>query len=167
MNDAVPPLIFEWDGESMIPIQSRRADRYYVIGEAYMLAPVHSRSDASHRQEFAFVRDAWKTLPEGIAELYPTPEHLRKRSLIDCGFYDETIIDAGTSDAAERIAAFLRSQDDFLLVMVRGQIVVIRKAKSQSYRAMGKEMFQKSKTAILELISSMIGVSSAELERQQ
>lgn len=151
----------------MVPLSPRNADKAYCVGEVYRLVPHEERSVSSHRHEFAWLREAWKTLPENLAEIYPSPEHLRKRALIDAGYYHENAIDAGSNAAALRVAAYLKAADDFKLVIVRGPIVLIREAKSQSMRAMGKKDFQESKTAIMELISGMIGVSSEQLQKAE
>lgn len=163
MTDALPPVAFQWDGEVMKPLQPKRADAFYTVGERYIMIPVCHRSDATHKHEFAWLRDAWMNLPETLADQYPTTEHLRKRALIDAGFYDETIVDAGTAAAAIRVAAAFRTIDDFALVIVRGPYVIRRTAKSQSKRAMGAADFQRSKTAIIEIIAGMIGVETKEL----
>jgi hypothetical protein len=147
----------------MVPRSPTLADKAYTVGESYLLVPHEQRSLASHNQEFAWLKDAWLNLPENLADQYPTPEHLRKRALIDAGFYDETIVDAGTSAAAIRVAAAFRSREEFSLVIVRGPLVVIRTPKSQSRRSMNKQEFQASKTAILEIVSGMIGVSPDSL----
>ncbi len=161
--ETFPPLAFDWNGEHFTPIHPRRADRFLVVGERYMLAPIEERSDATHKHEFAWLRDAWANLPESLADLYATPEHLRKRALIDGGFYNETIIDAGTNAAALRVASAVRARSEFSLVIVRGPAVVIRDAKSQSRRSMKRDEFQRSKTAILEIVSAMIGVTPETL----
>lgn len=106
-------------------------------------------------------------LPEALADLYPTQEHLRKRALIEAGFYDETIIDAGTNAAALRVASAIRAREEFSLVIVRGPAVVIRVAKSQSRRSMKKQEFQASKTAIMEVIANMIGTTAANLSQDR
>lgn len=165
--DTFPPLAFNWDGEHFTPLHPRRADRFLTVGENYMLASYEDRSDATHKHEFAWLRDAWANLPEAMADIYATPEHLRKRALIDAGFYNETIIDAGSNAAALRVASAIRNRSDFSLVIVRGPAVVIRDAKSQSRRSMNKAEFQKSKEAILEIVSAMIGVAPAELEASE
>ncbi len=168
MTDATPPCAFEWtDDGVMKPINSRRADAYYTVGERYLMAPISERSYASHRHEFAWLREAWKSLPEALADQYPTTEHLRKRALIDAGFYDESITDAGTAAAAIRVAAAFRAIDDFSLVIVRGPYVIRRTAKSQSRRAMGGAEFQRSKTAIMEVVAGMLGVDPGELPKQE
>lgn len=162
----IRPVAFVWTDEGVMkPTHPRIADREYVVGERYALVQFEDRSIASHNHEFAFVRDAWLNLPEKYAQQYPSPEHLRKRALIDAGFYDETIVDAGTKSAAIRVAAAMQSIDTFALVFVRDQFVIRRTAKSQSRRAMKKNEFQRSKDAILEIISEMIGTKPSELVR--
>ena len=75
------------------------------------------------------------------------------------------MVDAGTKAAAIRVAAAFRAREEFSLIAVRGPLVVIRTAKSQSRRAMDKKEFQASKTKIMELIAGMLGVSVDELQR--
>ncbi len=167
MSDAAPPVPFLWDGEVMKPLQPKRADAFYTVGERYIMAPVCHRSDATHKHEFAWLREAWMNLPESLADQYPTTEHLRKRALIEAGYYDETIIDAGTAAAAIRVAAAFRGVDDFSLVIVRGPYVIRRAAKSQSRRAMGAKDFQASKEAIMDVVAKMIGVDVKEFAGAQ
>lgn len=160
------PELFTWDGEAMVPRHPRRADQLFVVGETYPLIIHEDRSAASHSHEFAWLREAWLNLPEALADIYPSPEHLRKRALIEAGFYDETIVDAGNNAAALRVAAVFRAREEFSLVIVRGPAVVIRTAKSQSRRAMNKREFQESKAAIMEVIAGMIGTPPATLSRE-
>lgn len=162
----VPPLMFAWDGEAMIPQRPGLADRYFVVGENYRLVIEEERSAQTHKHEFAFLADAYKNLPESVADQFPSVEHFRKRLLIDAKFYNETLIDVGTNAGAIRVAAAWRAADDFAHVVVRGGFVCIRAAKSQSRRAMKKAEFQASKQAILELASAMIGVTPETLMRQ-
>ena len=73
------------------------------------------------------------------------------------------IVDAGSNAAALRVASAFRSIDDFALVIVRGPAVVRRTAKSQSRRAMDAKTFQLSKTALLDTVAAMIGVTTDAL----
>lgn len=160
-----PPVTCRWtgDGFEIMPNSRRMAGQYFVVGQLYQLAEYQDRSWSSHAHEFAWLRDAWMNLPEDIAVNYPTEHHLRKRALIEAGYYDETIVDAGTKAAALRVASWAKAQDDFALVFVRDQFVIKRTAKSQSRRAMKKAEFQDSKQKIMEIISAMIGVDPKEL----
>lgn len=161
---APPPMAFRWTGAEMVPLHPRLAERRFERGQTYTLAQHEERSTATHNHEFAFIAEAWKNLPDDLAELYPSPEHLRKRALIQAGYFDEMAIDAGTNAAAIRVAAALRAIDDFAFVVVRGPLVVRRTAKSQSRRAMSKAEFQASKTAVLDIIADMLGVAPGDLE---
>lgn len=155
----------QWTGEAFVPVERCRsiAEETFSPGAAYWLSAEAERSEKTHNHEFGWVGEAWKNLPEDIADLYPTSEHLRKRALIDGGFFTETIIDVGSNAAALRVRAFAQAEDQFAHVVVRGPIVVVRKAKSQSKRAMGAVDFQRSKTAILDIISALIGVAPGDV----
>jgi len=161
------PILYTWDGDAMVPLPRFKADcdRSFVVGEKYRLVVHEDRSIASHNHEFAFVAEAWAQLPEHLTEQFRTPEHLRKRALIEAGYFNQQEVDAGSHAAALRIANFIASMDEYSVVVVRGPIVVVRKPKSQSRRAMGKEEFQQSKQAVLEIVSNMIGVQPEALTR--
>ena len=126
------PTAFTWDAEAcvMVPKWPRLAAGRFTGCEDYLLAPVEPRSDASHRHEFAWLREAWKNLPEDMADEFPTPEHLRKWALIRAGYFNETLLDVGSNAAALRVASHLRARDDFAHVVVRGPLVVERTAKT-------------------------------------
>lgn len=173
MSDSAPPVLLQYEGEGEFkaagPYWAKQADRHYVIGERYNIVQHHDRTTASHNHEFAWLKEAWQSLPEGIADSYPTPEHLRKRALIEAGYFDEQVIDAGTNAAALRVAAGVRSfpGEEFSLIIVRGPAVVVRRARSQSRRAMNRMEFQDSKSKVMEVVAALIGVTPAELHKAQ
>lgn len=157
--------IFRWDGESMVPLRPKLADRDFVIGEAYHLEVVEERSAKSHRHYFASLNEAWQNLPDTALERLPTSEHLRKFALIKTGYHDSKSIVASSKAEAQRFAAFVRPAEEFCIITVEGATVTVFTAKSQSQKAMGKEMFQASKDAVLAYVSALIGVDRQELER--
>jgi hypothetical protein len=163
------PLTYRWDGEAMQVAKrhQRAADAAFTIGAEYDLVEHQDRSEASHGHEFAWLKEAWRNLPERYADNFPTTEHLRKRALIDAGFFNEEIIDAGSNAAALRVASAFRRREEFSLVIVRGAFVFIRSAKSQSRRAMDKAEFQASKQGIIDVVSAMLEVAPADLVRQR
>lgn len=127
------------------------------------------RSDVSHRHYMASVTQAWRNLPEKMARDYPTPDHLRKRALIKCGYFhlESKVFD--TPADANKAAAFLKPMDPFAVVVVRDCVVNHYRAKSQKYlRAggMGKEEFQKSKDDVLSLLATYIGTTKKTLEAE-
>jgi len=163
-----PPLAFRWDGEVFRPLRPKKADEYFAIGEVYWLEESSERSLASHQHQFAWLNAAWTNLPEPLMDTFPTSEHLRKAALIACGWHTQTILDAGNARAAADIARYIRSQDDFISVTVRGKTVTVRKARSQRMHGldrMSKAEFQKSKDDIIGWVSQLIGVEPDLLEQ--
>lgn len=164
MTDTAPPEPFEWTDEGVMrPLRPKRADKFYAVGERYMLAPVCQRSDASHRHEFAWLREAWMSLPDHLAERFPSSEHLRKFALIKAGYCDSHTLACSSKAEALRIAAFIRPTDEFAVVIVDGSTVTRYTARSQSRRAMNKTDFQNSKDAIMDVIAQMLGVETKDL----
>jgi len=161
------PLAYRWSGTGfeVLPRHQKAADQDFVIGEIYQLEQVHERSAKSHAQYFAAINQGWLNLPELAAESFPTAESLRKYCLIKAGFHDKRSIQCSSKAEALRLAAFIRPMDEYAIVTVTGSLVTVYTAQSQSYRAMGKETFQKSKQAVLDLISDMIGVETKDLKK--
>lgn len=140
-------------------------------GEIVLVTIDRGRSEASHRHQFAWVREAWTNLPESVMfeEWAATPETLRKRALIECGYYEQIIVDCAESkaakDVAKAIGAARRAAHGYALAVVRGPIAVVRWPESQSLKAMGGKRFQESKEAIMGWIAAQIGVTPEELRR--
>ena len=157
---------FVWNRGMMVPARPEAAAKAYVEGRRYWLEEVSERSWISHRQEFAWIREAWGNLPHATGELFPTPEHLRKAALIATGWHREMIIEAGNAAAALRVAAYARSRDEFAHVTTRGPTVTVRWARSQRMHGadrMDKAEFQASKEDILGWIANLIGVEPERL----
>lgn len=163
------PIRYRWTGEGWVPWRrfAAECDRLFAIGEDRTLEAYDERSDKTHRHEFAWLREAWQTLPDDLKDEHPSPEYLRKWALVKCGFYNEERIDVGTNAGALRVAQAIRSfpGEEFSAVVVRGPLVVVRRPKSQAKGKMDKAEFQASKTAILELIAELIGVTTEQLSK--
>lgn len=162
------PLPFQWDGESLIPLPrfARQADKEFVVGQVYKMTEVQERSAASHNHFFASVHEAWLNLDEHDAERFPNEESLRKFALIKAGYADSNQIVASSKAEAQRLAAFIRPIDEYALVSVVGPVVTIYRAQSQSMRAMGKQRFNESKQAVLDVLAGMVGVKSQQLAHE-
>lgn len=177
------PIVYEWrvvdvvdgDGvvstvEAMVPIGRYRKLARKQFGdpaerEQHALEAVQSRDMKRHNAFFAAVHDSFLNLPEGVAPRFPSEEHLRKWALIECNFFDEKEFEADSPANARGLALFVRTQDEYARISVHGRKVIVRRAKSQSLAAMGAAEFYDSKKAVLDLLSSMIGVKRGELQR--
>lgn len=160
------PMAFQWDGEAMTPLHPRLADKAFVVGERYVLTEHQERSHATHAHYFAALNEVWQNLPEEQAERFPTVEHLRKWCLIKAGYSDLNSVVCSSAAEAQRVAAFVKPLDAYAVVIVRGAAVQVYTAQSQSMRAMGKDVFQKSKQAVLDIAAAMIGVTADTLHRE-
>lgn len=162
------PIRFLWtDGLVMAPVKGylARAEAQFEVGKVYQLEVREERSAAEHNHYFAALSDCHANLSEEATEKLKTPDHLRKWALIETGWYDEVQTDCGTQEVALRMAAFTRRMDDYCEIRVRGSVLVVRHAKTQSVKAMDKDAFRKSKTEVLDLLSDMIGVNRTVVER--
>lgn len=159
------PIVYEWTGSAMTPVARFRevCQQYFEQGGRYRLVEMEeSPSSRSRGQYFAALRDAWNNLPEDIAGDFRNVEHLRKWALIKCGYCHERNIVCADRDEALRVATEFTG--DYDLVLTQGNCVKIFEAASQSARAMGKKEFQASKQAVLDLVSSLIGVQTETLQ---
>lgn len=156
-----------WDGEAFKPLARHSAmlDANMVAGQRYRLTIDNERSMASHRHEFASLKDAWANLPEDIAAQFPSEEHFRKHGLIHNGFYHQREIVCASTAEARRWMRELRMRDDYAIFSINGPVIIERIAKSQSVKAMGKGDFQRSKQALLDWAWSLCGISP-ELARE-
>jgi hypothetical protein len=162
------PITMQWDGEVMRPLArfGKECDRRYVVGETYPLEVHESRSSNTHRHYFAALNDAWANLPEAVAPQFPSVEHLRKWALIKAGICDTRDHVCGSDAEARALASFIEPIDSYAVVEVRGPVVRIHTAKSQSVRSMDKATFQDSKQKVLDAVANLIGVPVSELSAQ-
>jgi hypothetical protein len=151
----IPPMYFKWLGSFMAPTArfSRLAERTFTSGYTYRMIVEEERSAASHRQYMAAVHEGWMQLPEPWDIAFPTEDHLRKYLLIKAGFCDITKV---VGDRRVPV-------DGYAIVCKEDGVLTVYQAKSQSYKAMGKEEFAKSKTAVLDLLADMIGITTTQL----
>lgn len=157
---------FEWDGECFRPLPHFRArlDKELVVHQVYRLEPIEERSHKQHGFFFACVTTVWKTLPEGIAERYPSADRLRKRALIRRGHCRHTDYVLDTPADAIKFAAILQSRDEDAVIEVSGRVVREFIAKSQSYRSMGKDEFKKSCDDVLDELAKLTGTDVTTIQ---
>lgn len=175
------PVVFLWrdvdvvdaDGvatrcKAMVPLAryGKVSARQFVEEQEYPLVILEARSRASHNHYFSALHEGFQNLPEKIAARWPTEEHLRKWLLCEAGWFDESEIDCSSPRHATQAATLIRSFDDYARISVHGAKVIIRRAKSQSANAMGREAFQKSKTDVLDLLEHFTQVPKGTLKKE-
>jgi hypothetical protein len=122
-------------------------------------------ADPARRHYFAVLRECWDNLPDDRRTQFPSPEHLRKHCLIKAGWCDTRMIDAGSNKAALRAASAMEWLDPYALVVVKGSVLMIAVARSQTRRAQPKAQFMKTKQAVFRILEEMLGVSAEDLAR--
>ena len=160
------PIECTWNGEVFTPTSpymQRRADKQFGKGEILRLLHNPERSTKSHNHLFAAVEDTWRQLPPLMAERFTSPDALRRYALIKSGHcYSNSITCPSHADAL-RVAAFVRSNDEFSIVTVEKNVVTKYTAKSMAYTAMSKDEFKKAKEDVLGVLANILGVAKGEL----
>lgn len=153
------PLIFMGDGnfQTASLYHAKRVNRLYGKGELLTVEAVSERSMASHRHYFATLNDLWETLPETLADDFPSAEHLRKFALIKAGYCKQRRLVLPTHEEAQEAAMMVNELDGYALCEVTGRTLKVWLARSQALKAMGREEFEKSKADVLEVIRKLIG----------
>lgn len=166
---SIPPIKFQWDGEAMKPASNfwlRMANEHFTVGEVLRMVEENEHSDKSRAHEFAWLKEAWNSLPDELYDQYPNTEVLRKHGLIAKGHCTMVQHSCPTAAEAERLAAILKPYDVYAIVRQRGPIVTVYTAVSQSKRAMSAKMFQQSKSDLMEFVGDLLGVDPETLGRQ-
>lgn len=135
-------------------------------GEVHGWQMAEHRSAKSHDHFFACVNEVWKNLPEGLADDFPSSEHLRKWALIKAGFCSETHIVCANNSEALTLATKAKQMDKFSLVAITGKTVTIWTADSQRKDAMGRAEFQAAKERALHVLSNLIGIDVVTLGKE-
>lgn len=160
MTDTLP-MRYEGDGVFRC-LHPKRVK--VATGEVHGWQMAEHRSKSSHDHFFACVNEAWKSLPEDMADDFPSPEHLRKWSLIKAGFCSETRVVCANNGEAMTLATKAKAMDRFSVVAIDGKAVTIWTADSQRRDAMGRQAFQEAKERALHIISELIGTDAAALK---
>lgn len=162
----MPPMKWNWDGEVMKPLHPALADKHFVIGQIYVLSETRERSDESHNHYFAALNYVWMNLPNDELEKYPTPEHLRYKALIACGYsVPRQFVFESERNAITFAAHLIDEGDGFDVVTVLDNVVTRVKARSQSYKSMDRKTFQKSKDDVVGWCAALIGMTGDDLAR--
>ena len=159
------PLPCRWDGQALRPLPrfQKQAERQFAVGQTYPVAVEQPRSRETHNHYFASIEEAWRNLPEEMADQFTTAEHLRKFCLIKAGYAHARSVVCSNQVEAHRLAIFVKPIDPYAVVVCSENVVTLYTAKSQSMKAMDRKTFQESKSAVLEILSGLIGTDTATL----
>jgi hypothetical protein len=166
-DEVAPPIRFRWLGDHMEPVSTRdrqEADKYYVVGAVYKLAPWFDRSGVSHNHEFAFVEEAFDNLPEHLAPMFRDSTALRKWALCKAGFCSvRKTVYANSKAQAKDLYLALGGDYDYAVISDDLIAVTFMKAESQKRSKANAKRFQAQKTGIIEVLEDLLGVEPGSL----
>ena len=160
----------KWDGDclDLFPDAQEWCAENLKPGEVVSFEFDRERSGNNHRHQFAWVSTAWENFEDEGQPWLRSPETLRKHALIATGHCNAETLTAGSKAAAERLGAYVSALANkahgYAVATVRGDVVTCYTPHSQSYKAMGGEVFAKSKRDILNWIAQKLGVDPGDLE---
>ena len=165
-----PPIPLQYSGEGVFVATRaglKLCEEHFGEGEIVLMGQVEERSEVSHRHEFAWLREAWATLPEHLANEYPTAEHLRKKALIATGWRIVRDYPVANRKEAVRLAAALEAEtDEYTVVLIEDAVVRVCRAKSQSRNKMKAADFTASKNDVLGWVAALLEVEPEVLSSQ-
>lgn len=160
------PILAMWTGETFIPASRhyKALDAELVAGERYMIEAQPLQSEKSRRFYHAQLADLWQSLPEEIAERWPTVESFRKAGLIACGYCHKTEAVCATNQQAQALAASYARLDDYVVVEIKDRCISVWTAKSQKKSVMTDPQERKAANrAVLEWAAAQVGVARDEI----
>jgi len=152
----IRPDVMNMDGQDWVPASWADA-----LADALR---EKQRSTQSHNHQFAAINDCFENLParHANAPYAASADAFRKYGLIQTGHCDVDTVAFETHVAACAAAPFIanlaRKAHGHALTVVRGPLVICSTPHSQSFKAMGKDMFHKSKADVLDWAETLLGV---------
>lgn len=162
-----PSIFYTWADGAWRPLPrfASVCEEEFSAGEVRQLEVVQPRSRESHDHFFACLHEAWLQLPELFEREFTNETKFRKWLLIEAGYCDETRFAFATPEEAQRFAAFCAGLDEYARIEIVGNFVSIRKARSQSKKAMGNRVFQDSKQKVFDVYHKLTGIDPADIKR--
>lgn len=160
------PIPFRWTGAAMEPLSRfhNTVAAQFETGKLYVLSVVEDRSQKSHNHLFAEIAAVHESLPDELANNWPTPEHLRKAALIRAGFRTVRDYVCATAAEARRTAMLAEDMDEYAVVEISGTVVRVCRAQSMAWGRMKRADFQAAKDGVFRCIYDLTGIDPSGAE---
>jgi hypothetical protein len=161
----IRPVTFVYRGNGVmasLPRFMRMCDEQYLVDDEYPMTLLDARSRVSHSHYFACIHECWENMPEGHD--FKNEIAMRKHALIETGWCTTRTIVTEDERAAVR-SALKAEADEYAIIEVKGNVVRIHEAVSQSAAAMGRDEFMASKRDVLELLAALVGTTVKEISK--
>ena len=152
----------------MVPLPRFRklCDELFAVHAEYAMIEHHGRNMRQHRAYFAALNDVFDNLAEEYEGIYPSSEHLREWALCQTEFCTVTHEAYETRKDAMQAAKAVRKVAPYAVISVAGSTLVTKHAMSQSVRVMGKETFEASCKAVLDVVVGMARMTAPQARRE-
>lgn len=163
------PIVFVWNEEGvMVPLPRfrRLCDELFAVQAEYALIEHHGRNMRQHRAYFASIGNVFDNLAEQYEGVFPSAEHLREWALCQTEFCTVTHEAYDSKRDAMRAAKAVRKVAPYAVISVVDSTLVTKHAMSQSVRAMGKETFEASCKAVLDVVVGMARMTAPQARRE-
>ena len=158
-------MVMEWTDDGTFKPLTRHAkqcDAAFVVGARYAVEAQPLQSEKARRFFHAQLAEIWHSLPEEIAERWPTVEAFRKAGLIACGYCFKTEAVCATNQQAQALAVSYARLDDYVVVEIRDRVIAVWTARSQRRNAMTDPKERKAANdAVLAWAAAQVGVAPA------
>lgn len=159
------PMIYEGNGKfSASSIYHKmRCEKMFGAGQEITFEELGDRNMNRHRMYFARLKELWLTLPESMAEDFPSPEVLRKHALIRCGYATMRKFSMANADEASALERMLSELESYAVCEITAPVVgsprrilAVWVPQSQAVKNMGKSEFDKSVTDVLDYCERLV-----------
>ena len=157
MSRAMTPATMTLDGVKWVEA--------WALDQANAALAEKQRSQQSHSHQFAAINDLFDSLPisHAGAPYAASKEAFRKHGLCVTGHCDVETIDLESAEIAQRVAPLVsakaRQAHGYALTITRGPLLICTTPHSQSFKAMGKDAFNRSKADVLAWAETLLGVT--------
>ena len=123
------------------------------------------KDEAFRKMYFASINEAFAQLPEHLDGRFANSKHLRRWALIKTHYANEqSLVFDKFADALRRVSYISRTQPESVVSII-GTVIKVWTAQSQSKQAMSPAEFRESASAVLDLLTFLLGVNVSELRR--
>jgi len=134
-------------------------ERDYRVDDVFRVEQVDDPTGSSRRHWRYLIDDAWKTLPEALADEFPEPEHLYQYAKIKAGHCTIEKILCANATAAGITAKTRKNRNPYSIVQRHGSVVTIYEPlPTGKGSGVSRKEFQQLKERVLKIVSEIIGV---------
>lgn len=166
------PILVKWDAEREVFVPARnyisQLRKLFEHGKQLWIEQIQMRSIPAHRKFFVEFSERWDSMPQHIVTRFMNDTHLRKFSLIKCGWVagmTENVFDS--PEAAAMGAMCAKTADPYSLVIINGCVVGVYRARSMRMTgdgSMSNKDFNEAARDVLAFLDELLEIGRNQVE---